>query len=120
MDFITGFILIIFAVLQIILFFKLWRMTNDVKSINDKITHEKEFNAEYFILIGESETARNQLMKEFINSLLLQVKTNPLKTKELNRIIEYYVPKIEKIGYSVPLYLKTPEDFIDKLKSIYT
>lgn len=37
--FITSFIMIVFGVLQIILFFKVWGMTNDVKQIKNGLPH---------------------------------------------------------------------------------
>lgn len=37
MNILIGIIGLIFAILQIILFFKLWGMTNDVRSIRDKL-----------------------------------------------------------------------------------
>ena len=45
---ILSIILLVFGVLQIILFFKLWGMTNDVRSIKDQFTaNNKEL--EYYI-----------------------------------------------------------------------
>lgn len=38
MELVTSIILIVFAVLQIILFFKIWGMTNDVSQIKEKLT----------------------------------------------------------------------------------
>lgn len=40
--------LLIFGVLQIILFFKLWRMTDDVRSMKDKMS-ESNKEIEYYI-----------------------------------------------------------------------
>ena len=37
MELVTAMILLVFAVLQIILFFKIWGMTNDVKTIKDSL-----------------------------------------------------------------------------------
>ncbi|MBM6807452.1 hypothetical protein H6A24_13270 [Bacteroides caecicola] len=41
-------ILLVFGVLQIILFFKLWGMTNDVRSLKDKYTASNK-ELEYYI-----------------------------------------------------------------------
>jgi len=40
----TGLIIIVFGVLQIILFFKLWGMTNDIKDIRNKYLEENHSN----------------------------------------------------------------------------
>ena len=42
-DFLT-IILLIFGVLQIILFFKVWRMTNDIKEIRNKYLKDEDEN----------------------------------------------------------------------------
>jgi len=44
----TGFIIIVFGVLQIILFFKLWGMTNDIKDIRNKYLEENHSNTSSF------------------------------------------------------------------------
>ena len=36
------FIVLIFSILQIILFFKLWKMTNDVKQIKDELLNRSQ------------------------------------------------------------------------------
>lgn len=41
MELITSIIIIVFAVLQIILFFKVWGMTNDVKDLKNKLESKK-------------------------------------------------------------------------------
>lgn len=41
-------VLLVFGVLQIILFFKLWGMTNDVRSLKDKYTASNK-ELEYYI-----------------------------------------------------------------------
>lgn len=50
----TGIIIIVFGILQIILFFKLWRMTNDVRKIKSELCSEKDINeATVLYLKGE-------------------------------------------------------------------
>lgn len=45
MELITSIIIIVFAVLQIILFFKVWGMTNDVKDLKNKLESKKGMRA---------------------------------------------------------------------------
>lgn len=49
----TGIIIIIFGILQIILFFKLWGMTNDIRDIRDKYLNAEEK------VIGKETTTRD-------------------------------------------------------------
>lgn len=46
MELITSIILIVFAILQIILFFKIWGMTNDISTIKEKYLSEQPVKKE--------------------------------------------------------------------------
>lgn len=46
MELITSIILIVFAILQIILFFKIWGMTNDINAIKEKYLSEQPVKRE--------------------------------------------------------------------------
>lgn len=72
----TGIVIIIFGILQIILFFKVWEMTNDVKTLKDKfvdlanshkdIPANRSTNTEEFyiwIAAGNEEKAKEVLYK---------------------------------------------------------
>lgn len=64
---ILSIILLVFGVLQIILFFKLWGMTNDVRSLKDQfIANNKEL--EYYI--------------KSINEHLRKIESKELNNKE--------------------------------------
>lgn len=76
-------IIIVFGILQIILFFKLWGMTNDIKKINS--TLQKSYfpdnmdSAKIELLIGNKEKAEEMFRKEFVvdvYSLYLRTKTS--------------------------------------------
>lgn len=64
----TGIIVIVFGILQIILFFKIWGMTNDVKVIKDKgVDLIKE--AQVQALLGNNEKAYELLYTSFIEEV---------------------------------------------------
>ncbi|MCD8297988.1 MAG: hypothetical protein LUC88_10495 [Prevotella sp.] len=88
---ISMFLGLIFAVLQIILFFKIWNMTKDVKNIADKMK-EKEINENNplkAILKGDNEKAKDILVNDCINDLI-QFAIKGVDAEELNKIRRAY------------------------------
>ena len=69
-DFILG-ITIAAAVLQIILFFKVWAMTNDVRSLREKHAPTSEFYFEMrkLLALGEKEKAKEKLLNWFFKAI---------------------------------------------------
>lgn len=61
----------IVGVLQIILFFKLWGMTNDTKVIKKYITNA-EYDFEQYLLLGENEKAFDLVKQELVRVLLIK------------------------------------------------
>lgn len=61
-------VIIIFAVLQIILFFKLWGMTNDVKKIKQALPNASTniSPAKMEFIIGNTDKAQEMAIREFI------------------------------------------------------
>lgn len=85
-DFLT-IILLIFGVLQIILFFKVWGMTNDIKDIRNKYLKDEDEkqrkNTEYDAITNISRASFPGFnMKISFVSTLFQHQT---KTKNINR-----------------------------------
>lgn len=59
----VGIIIIVFGVLQIILFFKIWGMTNDVKEMKNKFVSE-----EYSKIASDIRSIKDQYLKSTIGS----------------------------------------------------
>ena len=84
----TGIVMIVFGLLQIILFFKVWRMTNDVNKL--KKTIQKDISpgispARIEFIIGNKEKAKEMAYKEFIldvYELYMTVSQNKLISEE--------------------------------------
>ena len=118
-DFLT-IVLLVFGVLQIILFFKMWGMTNDVNKIKQKLETQPE---EEDILITEAqikalnenkEEAFELYQKAFYKSVLeLFNKTikeygdddnmsykerNEYYKTEYNKVVRYFSKRVEKLG----------------------
>ena len=65
---IVSIIIIVFGVLQIILFFKIWGMTNDVKQIKESLpnTPDNLSPAQMEFIIGNADKAKEMAIREFI------------------------------------------------------
>lgn len=73
MQTLIGWIIIIFGVLQIILFFKVWVMTDDVKAIKHNITNDVDgsFNtAQKEIMLGNLDKAFDIYNKCYVNEII--------------------------------------------------
>lgn len=105
----VGIIIIVFGVLQIILFFKMWGMTNDVGNINSKLHEAKDENKEYELLMisGKDEAVyqilTNKLSKDIHEAY--QSFSESYYEKEVKRLLGIYKPKFLKIGKEIPDHL---------------
>lgn len=79
---ILGLIMLVFGILQIILFFKLWKMTNDVHAIKenkpvDKNTPEDTFwELRKYILLNNVEKAEEIVLAIFLNNVRKDIAAN--------------------------------------------
>lgn len=102
----VGIIIIVFGILQIILFFKMWGMTNDVDNINSKLHESKDENKEYELLMinGKNEAIyqilTNKLSKDIHEAY--HSFSESYYEKEVERLLEVYKPKFQKNGKRFP------------------
>lgn len=94
-------LVVVFAVLQIILFFKLWGMTNDIKAIKNKVPNNDRIrDAEIAFLSGNSDIAK-KILDEYLKITIDGIKenhySNELKIRK-ERIIDTY----RYLGLSIP------------------
>ena len=68
MGIITNIIIITFGILQIILFFKIWGMTNDIKQIKNKYLSSDKFK--------RATTPSDQSTKFKVGDLVIDIKTD--------------------------------------------
>lgn len=67
-------IVIVFGILQIILFFKVWSMTNDVRSIKGQMSNS-EYSFRRYMLLGEKEKAYNLVKDTLVKRLIEKYET---------------------------------------------
>lgn len=99
-------VIIVFGILQVILFFKLWGMTNDVKKIRKSLPNVSSdlSPAKMEFIIGNTDKAKEMLKKEFV----LDVYESYMKIVKENT--EVTDPSVMEKEYSI--------DY-DRLKRVY-
>ena len=112
-DFLT-IILFVFGVLQIILFFKVWGMTNDVNKITSKLQCEKDstWNVRRALLYGDKELAKKELMNCIISDFE-KFGDGGYGFNSVEDIIAKYEPAFKQLGMDIPESLKNIKTYAD-------
>ena len=140
----VGIIMIAWGILEIILFFKIWGMTNDVKALKKDHFYEKIFETEadmaWFLrknlVLGNMENVKRILLRNFIDNVEhgygelkaygyikdengIDQWTN-FKEQNLKESIRPYVENLQKqfdkIGEELPVYIQRMQCFGDYYK----
>jgi Na+-transporting methylmalonyl-CoA/oxaloacetate decarboxylase gamma subunit len=98
---ITTFVLFIFGVLQIILFFKIWGMTNDVRKLVNK---GDVWDVRKAILIGDKEEIKKAVVNRIANVIIEKAKSGNLVNAQ--NIIKYYQSAIDKYEVNISDVMK--------------
>lgn len=106
---ITSIIVIVFAVLQIVLFFKVWGMTNNVKSMKEELctpktavskNWEKEFAL--FVATNKKDKAKEILYSEVLNSStfsnIVKAGNDSYRDSCIKELNEKYAIYLKEIG----------------------
>lgn len=91
----AGVIMIVFGILQIILFFKLWGMTDDIKAIKNKYLESSSNSTNVEPSSNNSNTTgisnKNTESKFEVGSLVVNIKTGKqMRIKEINHVTGKY------------------------------
>lgn len=107
-------VLIVFGVLQIILFFKMWGMTNDMNKITKKLQCEKDktWNVRRALLYGDHELAKTELM-DCIISDFEKFGDGGYGFNCVEDIISKYEPAFKQLGIEIPENLKAIKSYAD-------
>lgn len=134
-----GIVMIIWGILEIILFFKIWGMTNDIKALkkdhfNETIPATKAETAWYLtnnLVLGNIEIVKKTLLKNFIDNVEDEYAKMPksgcatennvnwvsLEEENLEKPITPFVDNLtlqyNKIGEEVPIYITRMKTFRD-------
>ena len=123
--FIFGVIILIFAILQIVLFFKLWRMTNDVHLINENKQISSNDQEEIlwllrkYILLGDTNKAQEIIVSIFLSNIRKDIATNGITNCDIekwkNECLLYY----KAINKNIPEPILKIHSGIDVIKLIH-
>lgn len=109
-------VLIIFGVLQIILFFKMWMMTNDVRKIKEKLKcgNDRQWEIRKAILRGD-----DNLAKELLMDCLMSDIEKYSEFSGIDEICKRYDASFKQLGMEIPERLKPLKSYSD-IREIFT
>ena len=100
----------------------LWcRLSYDVAKIRQHLnTPPNAPTLTYLIAIGEKEQAQKAALKMLVDQLypIYSDPYNYSKADAMNKAIQARLPKIQKLGLSLPDYVSTGEKFIDYINDL--
>lgn len=107
----VGIVVVVFGILQIILFFKIWGMTNDVNELKIELLRSNmKTEANILFLKGDKQATYNKLYDNFLREIVIATNmpctTNTsydYKVRYVN-LVAKYKPAFEKIGLGHPDY----------------
>ena len=131
-----SFLMIVWGILEIILFFKIWGMTNDIKALKEDHFYEKAQSASFLrknLVLGNIDNVKRILLQNFIDNVehgYGELRTGgyekdengaekwvSYEEKNMKESIVPYVKQLmmqfAKIGEEVPVYLTKMETFGD-------
>lgn len=115
----TLIVMIVYIILSIIILVRWWKMTVNVEQIRQHITHANP-KLTYLVAIGETEQAQKAALTMLVD-LLYPIYSDPYnysKADAMNKEIQARLPRIQKLGLSVPEYVTTGERFIDYINGL--
>lgn len=113
MDDISGLIalfLIVFGVLQIVLFFKIWEMTTNISEIKNRIfENDYTSDANYYYLLGDIDKAEKLLNEAFlkeISNISSRTTSEDNWAQNFEKLKSKYSKAFEKINRESPDFNK--------------
>ncbi len=123
---------VIFGIISLVFFFKVWGMTNDIRKIKNKLlndeltdlyTIDSQSQFDYLrknLLAGNVDYVKQRLVNNFNNEVVKSFKNFPKgseKTENLKQsirpIVEKLAKQLDKIGEQLPGYIKRMETYND-------
>ena len=115
----TLIVMVAYIILSIIILIRWWKMTKNVDEIRQHITHANP-QLTYLIAIGEKEQAEKAALKMLVDFLypLYSDPINYYRAEDMNKIIDHYLPKIQRLGLNMPEHVTSGVKFIDYLNEL--
>lgn len=115
----TLIVMIAYIILSIVILKHWWKMTTDVKQIRQHTTHTNP-KLTYLVAIGEKEQAQKAALKMLVD-ILYPIYSDPYnysKAEAMNKALASRLPKIQKLGLTVPDYVTCGERFIGYINEL--
>lgn len=115
----TLIVMIAYIILSIVILVRWWKLTTNVEQIRQHLTHANP-KLTYLVAIGEKEQAQKAALTMLVD-ILYPIYSDPYnysKAETMNNEIQARLPKIRKLGLSVPDYVTTGEKFIDHINEL--
>ena len=106
MEIVIALISLVGSILSIILFFKLWKACNDIKTIAES-TKPTSSNIGGFILAGYKEEASKALKLDYAKKLRYTYLTDG----DIQSLMDEYMPIFDELGTELPEHLKNASAF---------
>ncbi|MBP6066850.1 MAG: hypothetical protein KA519_02050 [Bacteroides sp.] len=110
----TGILIIVFSILQIILFFKIWIMTNDVSKIKGKLqcSDSRLWEAKKAYLKGDDELAKEMIMGCLLDDLE-RYGDSQAGFSSVGDILGKYNTPFKQLGMEIPERIKKLKSYSD-------
>lgn len=124
-DEMTGFeifiliVCIAYIILSFVILVRWWKMTSNVDQIRQHLTHSNS-DLTYLVAIGEKEQAQKAALKMLVDKLYpyYLYYSNNSKAEAMDKEIQSLLPKIQKLGLSIPDYVMTGKKFVDYMNNL--
>lgn len=96
---------VIFGILSLILFFKVWGMCNNISRINKKINKNDDIETtiEFLLRIGEKEKAKEVLLNRILtNDTIFNSRSSLTPDEKIQEICDLYKDELETLGINIP------------------
>lgn len=115
----TLIVMIAYIILSIVILIRWWKMTTNVEQIRQHITHANP-KLTYLVAVGEKEQAQKAALTMLVDKMY-PIYSDPYnydKAENMNKAIDGLLPKITKLGLTVPDYVTSGEKFIDYINQL--
>ena len=115
----TLIVMIAYIILSIIILIRWWKMTTNVEQIRKHVTHTNQ-QLTYLVAIGENEQAQKAALTRIVDALypIYFDGYNFSKAETMNKYLQNHLPKILRLGITVPDYVTSGEKFIDYINGL--
>lgn len=96
---------IVWGILCLILFFKIWGMCNNISRINKKINKNDDIETtiQFLLHIGEKEKAKEVLFNRILtNDTIFDNRSALTPEEKIEKILQLYEDEFKTLGISVP------------------